>query len=528
MRQGSRPATGWIPAVFARVGPNCDGLDAGTAVAVQTIEPVRARDWIRPATGSNANHAFMKRLVLTLVTFSFLPAPAVLAATESATTATMEQPAAAGQAVSTQPEPKGGDVSVAWNAAQAPAQGPPDFYAGQEPLRQYVLDALAHNPSIQEALGRYRAELQRVPQATSLPDPTLTFTQAIEQPQTRVGSQLNGFSLTQAYPWFGKRRLRGDVATRNASAGYQMYRARERQVIADVKQAFYNLAYADSAIGISKEEQSLLEHYEQLARTRYSTGLGLQQAVVKIQAEITKVMNRLQILGQQRETLAARLNTLRNLPPEQPVPPVAAVAAVPAVRLDLTQLYDIGERGRQELLASRELEKRDQKAIELARKDDKPDLTFGVSYSNIIGYDVVSPPMGNGDNSLMVSVGVTLPIWRKKYAADVAQASETLNAQKQGTAALANDIRFAIRDQVVRVQTLGDQIALFDKVLIPQADQALRSSESAYETGQLGVLDLLDSERTLLQVRLANARQRADYMVALTALERAIGTKFPE
>jgi cobalt-zinc-cadmium efflux system outer membrane protein len=471
----------------------------------------------------------MKRLIVTLATFSIMPVPAVMAGqAPPAVTAATKQSAPAAQDAFGQPLMKSAEMAVSGNASQAASQEPPDFHAGQEPLRQYVLDALAHNPSIEEALGRYRAALQGVPQATALPNPTLTFSQSIEQPQTRVGSQLDSFSLTQAYPWFGKRRLRGEVASQNASAGYQMYVARERQVIADVKQAFYNLAYVDQAISISNEEHALLGHYEQLARTRYSTGMGLEQAVIKIQAEMTKVVNRLQVLGQQRETLAARLNALRNLPPEQPVPPVVETATVPAVALDLGELYRIGESNRQELLASRELETRDQKAIDLAKKDYKPDLMFGVSYNNILGYDVASPPMGNGDNSLMVSLGITLPIWRKKYAAEVAQATETLSAQKQGTVALTNDIQFAIRDQVVRVQTLGEEISLFDKVLIPQANESLKSTESAYETGQLGVLDLLDSERTLLQVRLANARQRADYMVALAGLERAIGTRFPE
>ena len=210
------------------------------------------------------------------------------------------------------------------------------------------------------------------------------------------------------------------------------------------------------------------------------------------------------------------------------MPPLDTVASIPAVALNVASLYRLGEDHRQELLASRALVTRGEKAVDLAQKDYRPDLMFGVSYANIIGRDVIPAPVDNGKNSLVVSVGVTLPIWRGRYAAGVRQAAENLSAQQLETAALVNDIRFAIRDQVVRVQTLADQTALFDKVLIPQADESLKSTEAAYETGQVGVLDLLDSERTLLQVRLGNARQRTDYLLALTALERAVGTKFPE
>jgi outer membrane protein TolC len=43
----------------------------------------------------------------------------------------------------------------------------------------------------------------------------------------------------------------------------------------------------------------------------------------------------------------------------------------------------------------------------------------------------------------------------------------------------------------------------------------------------VGVIDLLDSERSRLNVRLVHARDAADYFVALADLERAIGTPYP-
>ena len=56
-----------------------------------------------------------------------------------------------------------------------------------------------------------------------------------------------------------------------------------------------------------------------------------------------------------------------------------------------------------------------------------------------------------------------------------------------------NNTDFEIRDQYLRLSTTRDQLALYSTVLIPQAEQSLNSSESAYSTGKLGFLDLLDS-----------------------------------
>ena len=84
-----------------------------------------------------------------------------------------------------------------------------------------------------------------------------------------------------------------------------------------------------------------------------------------------------------------------------------------------------------------------------------------------------------------------------------------------------------VQEAVVRMETLDRQIDLLDTVLIPQTEEALRATETAYETGELGVLELLDSERTVIDVRSMRARYLSDLLNALTALERAIGTSVP-
>ncbi|HUE90147.1 MAG TPA: TolC family protein [Vicinamibacterales bacterium] len=404
--------------------------------------------------------------------------------------------------------------------------GAATYYAPDPVLQQFIESALEANPAIQEMLARSRAAELRVPQVTSLPDPMLNVGQAIQRPETRVGSQLNTLSISQVFPWFGKLDLRGQMATQEAIASSQLYVGRQRDVIVAVKRAFYDLAYVHTAMAISQEERALLDHYEQLSQSRYSTGQGLQQAVIKIQAEITKVVSRLDTLNQQRVTLATRLNTFMNRPPDTPLPPVVR-PTLPDVDLDLDGLYRLGDEHRQELLASRALTERSERGIDLAKKDYWPDVAIGASYTNILGRDVLPPPPDNGKNALTVSVGVSIPLWREKYRAGVQRATEETLAQRRNYEAVQNEVEFAVRDQVARLETLRGQVRLFNDVLIPQAEEALRSTESAYQTGQVGVLDLLDGERVLLQVRLGNARQEADFLVALAELERAVGTKFP-
>jgi outer membrane protein TolC len=405
-----------------------------------------------------------------------------------------------------------------------------DFYADDPHLQSYVEAALDDNPALGQALARYRGALQKVPQVTSLPDPMLSFTQFIRNPETRVGPQLNTLMLTQKFPWFGKLDLKGRVVFKEAAAQYQVYRAREREIIAQVKRAFYELSYVDSAMAIIQEEQSLLEHYEELAQTRYSTGQGLQHAVIKLQAEITKIINRLKVLDQQRMSLVARLNTLRDRPPEEFLPPVGQLS-LPEMTLNLEELYELGEHNRQELKGTMARIEKSEQAIDLAKKDYWPNVTLGAGMINVGGRGdpagLLLPPPDDGKNAFSFSVGINIPIRRDKYNAGVLEATEGLIASRKQYLNIRNEMEFSIRDQAIRIETLREQIDLFEEVLIPQAEEALRSTESAYETGQLGALDLLDSERVLLELRLINARYYADYLRAAAHLERAVGTKFP-
>jgi outer membrane protein TolC len=405
-----------------------------------------------------------------------------------------------------------------------------DFYADRPDLRSYVELALRRNPGILESWALYRSELQKIPQATALPDPMLSYTQFVRSVETRVGPQLNIVAISQRFPWFGKLDLKGRTLLKVAAARYQLFRAQEREIIHQVKQAYYQLGYVDRALTITREEQLLLEHYENLAQSRYGTGQGLRQAVIKIQAELTRILNRRQILEQQRESAVARLNTLMDRPPEQAITSVDKWD-LPVARLDLNKLYELGYQNRQELRAASALIEKDEQAIELAKKDFWPDFNLSAGFVNLGNRNdpggILLPPPDNGKDAYSFSVGVNIPIWKNKYRAGVAEATETLIADKKKYLNLQNAMEFSIRDQVVRLQTFKEQIDLFEQALIPQAQEALRSSEAAYETGQVGALDLLDSERVLLEVRLMNIRYRTDYLIALSSLERAIGTRFP-
>lgn len=400
-----------------------------------------------------------------------------------------------------------------------------------EQLKLYIDQALDRNPAVRQSFSRYQAALQRLPQVRSLPDPMLGFTQYVRDPETRVGPQTTMLTLSQRFPWFGKLSDKEKIAAKEALMVRQQYEGQQDEVVRQVKLAYYSLAYIDQAIAITQEDLALLQHYETLAQARYSQGVGLQQAVVKLQAEITRDRNRLEELGSRRVDAEAVLNTLRDLPARSPVAQVP-LPARPGAPVDYDRLYEIGRRHRPEVQAGLLQIERDEKRVQLAKKNYWPDFTIGASLVNVEGRSDLAgrlnPPEQNGKNIYSITAGINIPIRRRKYDAAVVEASQQQVASREGYRNVLNSVETSIRAVGFRIGTLDEQIALFEKTLLPQAEQALRSTEAAYSTGTLGVLDLLDSERVLLNVRLGLAQLASDYMKSLAEMERAIGAPFPQ
>lgn len=407
-----------------------------------------------------------------------------------------------------------------------------DYSANRdEQLAAYIEEALENNPGIRQRFAEYRAALQGIPQVTALPDPTLMLGQFLRTPETRVGPQTTSLSLQQRLPWFGRLDEQGKVAAKEAAWRAEQVAAARADVVRRVRLTYYDLAFVDASIELTNEELDLLGHFEDLAQARYSQGVGLQQAVIKLQAEITRYQNRLEQLAARRVDAESALNSLLDRPAATSLPPTPQIER-PGTDLDLEVLYEAANRQSPEMKAAFLRIEQQEKRIDVARKEYWPDFTVGVGFTNVLGRrdpaGVAAPPSANGKNIWNVTVGVNLPIGRRKRDAAVLAATESLIASKEAYHDQWNRLEAAIRSTAFRLETLEDQISLFEQTLLPQAEQSLRASEAAYSTGEISVLELLDSERVLLDVRMGLAQMTSEYMKTLAEMERAVGMPFPE
>jgi len=393
----------------------------------------------------------------------------------------------------------------------------------QDPdLVRLISEVLERNPQLAVLTAKARAAEQQAPQARSLPDPMASLTVFALQPQTRVGPQQAAVGISQHLPWFGKLKLKEQAALLEAAAAWSRVDARRLQLVTRVRELALELGYLEAEQRIVEEDKSTLEHYEELARARYASGVGIGQAVIKIQAEITKARTRLLGISQRRATLIAQINVLR----DRPEGTVVALSSHTPQTIVLPALDDIrgaAHTGRPELGEAKLLIDAAAARVELAKRNYKPDLTVGLTYALVgkrdDGAGRLNPPEDNGNDIVGLTAGINLPIWRAKLKAGVEEALQRRLAAEEMRRATMAEIDGDLADLARRAPLIQEQVALFDKILTAQAEESLRSAETAYASGTVGALDLLDAERVLLGVRIAAARARTDLAVAAAKLE---------
>jgi outer membrane protein TolC len=336
---------------------------------------------------------------------------------------------------------------------------------GEASLAALVREALERNPAVAAAAARTRAARQQAPQAKALPDPVLGATGYLAPPETRVGPQRLMTTLSQRLPWFGKLGLREQAALQQAEALEAELEARRLDLVTEVRRLYHEIAFVDAYRAVLQSDRETLIHYEELARARYASGVGLEQGVVKIQAEITRDDTRLLDIETRRAALAAALNALLDRPQETPVPVVASSSRPSGSAPPIEALRARALEARPELARSDAEIRRANTMIELARKEYKPDVTLGVTYTAVgergDQAGILQPPPDNGSDVFGVNLSLNLPIRRGRLAAGVEEAAERrLDAVERRRDAVAGIDR-ALGELAERVRLTGEQAQLF-------------------------------------------------------------------
>ncbi len=392
-------------------------------------------------------------------------------------------------------------------------------------LSDYLAYAALHNPGLEAAFNRWKAALEKIPQATSLPDPRFSYAYFIQEVETRVGPQRQKLALSQTFPWFGKLSLRGDIAFQASEMERQKYEAAKLKLFYRVKSAYAEYYYLAKAISITRENLSLMKYLESVARNNYSAGLASYSDVVKAQVEISKLEDRIETLRELRGPIMAKLNAAMNRPERAPLP---WPESLPFRNISISekQLFS-WLKNKNPALKAKEFEiSREQAAVNLAKKSYFPDITLGVEWIDT-DEALKSGTKDSGKDPVIAMVSVNIPIWHGKYRAEKREAEARYRAAQKEHQNIENNLVSEAKMVLYRIEDSQRKIGLYRDTLIPQTKEALDVSLQSFKAGEATFLDIIDAQRTLLEFQLSMERALADLATRIAQLEMIVGKEIP-
>ncbi|KIH77476.1 Outer membrane protein TolC [Geoalkalibacter ferrihydriticus] len=388
-----------------------------------------------------------------------------------------------------------------------------------------VAQALERNPEIKASEARWQVFVERARQAGTFEDPMLML--GIQNAMVRdplafdrdnMTSKVIGIS--QMVPFAGKRALARRSAELDAEVRRWSLEERKIQIEFMVKESWNQLYAVDRSLEIIEKNIMLLDDLAHLTETLYGVGDALQQDVLRVQLERSKMEDMRIRLRQQRRSLAARLNVLAFRPAAEPIPTIPEVSLVP-VTIDPAQLEELAYQHRPLLRGLQSEQEKSRVMRDLALRDNYPDFTLSLEYMQR------EPTTMGSEGYDMYSAGVSfnLPVQRQRRQAMVAEADSERRMAEQEIEMFRNDLRFDIADALARLERNRRMADLYQGGIIPQAEGTLDASLAAYRVGRAEFMNVLESQMTLFNYERDYFEAVAEHQMVRAQLEALVGTQ---
>jgi outer membrane protein TolC len=374
--------------------------------------------------------------------------------------------------------------------------------------------AFLANGELESAYFDWKASLTRIPQVATYPNTNLApnFSYMFSGENIKSWNRTTvtaSFDPMENLSFPTKVAQAGKLALSEARVAGEKFAAMKFEIQRKVLTSYFDLVLMEEKIRISEDNVSLLKMLADTAQNRVQTG-GSQVDLLKAQTAYRLAQSDVETMIWQHHAIEAMLNGMlardadasidlpETLPAPRPIPADDArlIAAAVDQNPELAKL-------------ARQVEGR-KDAIELAKMGFIPDINPTVALTGNVAQVV----------GAMVILPTTIPEIQGRI--DEARAMLRSDQAMLRQTRAERGAKFVASLYVLR--NSERQAKLFEETILPRARQALDSSRQNYATGSGTYMDLIDSQRTVLDVRLMIAEARVEREKQLVEIEALAGT----
>lgn len=371
----------------------------------------------------------------------------------------------------------------------------------------------AANPALKAFEYQVKAAQSNLKQVSLRPNPELSAD--FEE----VGWNAPGFKeseftvlVSQEFDLFGQRGARKKVAQSEIDATRLQIKQSTFDLYLEVKQRFYSLAHAQQQVILSQTALELANDIVKNITFRLDRGAALQSELLLAELEKQKAQLSLNQARQNVLALEARLVSMWN-------GTQTGTTLSTIMEPDFTQLQQTVATLSEYIESSREIIRlRNDADIlrarkNLAVKEAMPTITVNGGFKRL---------QFDGSKSLLFGISIPLPLFnrnqgeREKVEAELRSLEYELELSRNETLA-------HIRSQALWMTQLIEKHATLDSLLLPTADKAYRKLQEAYEAGRVPYTQLLEAERSLIDLSFEHNDMLLAIQEQIITLEQATG-----
>jgi outer membrane protein, heavy metal efflux system len=370
------------------------------------------------------------------------------------------------------------------------------------PLRwPQVAAAVAQHPTVQEAESRIDGAAGAIWSAQAIPNPVVTIAGGEAVARDGSGSRREwGLSVGLPLDFLATRGAR--VAAARAAAGGVSQEAlgARSQVLRTLRREFIALAHAQALLEAEVELEEQVASLAALVRKRADRGEVRPTEVPRVEIELERLRSAVDRARARAGAQRSRLSTWLGAT-------VSSVETDLAQALPLPLLEELLGRLASQAPAVRAGQSRIAAATEELRAERwsrLPGLTVGAAHVEELDRKATS-----------VSAAITLPLWNWN-SGKIRQAEATLRGERARLDATTRELTSAVTDSWQACSAGQATAGRFRESVLPRAMASARTTGRAFELGEAGLLDVIDTRRVLLETR-------REYLALLLDTQNACG-----
>ena len=389
------------------------------------------------------------------------------------------------------------------------------FLFAQKEFDKYLKTASENNPGLKSAFSEYNAALEVLPQEKALPDPNVMFQYFTTPLMLQMGSERFALSASQMFPWFGQRSSMEQAVAEMAKAKYETFISKRNELFYEIKSVYFQFYVHHQTIHKMEETIKLLNSMREMAKIKFESGKESFVNVLRADMEIAEMENELTYNKDLGSPLNAEFEKLLNTKNFSMIsfPDTLWQDSISIIK---PSLIDSVAKNNPDLKKMDYEISNLEKQMEVAKKSGYPSFSLGATYINMSKRETTEPLANNGKDMFMFpEIGVTVPLYRKKYNAMINEAkykSESATFEKaEKTNELTEQTETTYRDYLKAKREIILYTRLFD--LANNARELLLSSFSTAGTDFDEVLQM-QKQQLQYSIKLEEARALLNTTVA--------------